>query len=99
MRGIGLTIAALVAIPAIVIPLLACTVVFSAPAALIAGIAALSRPDRHDSDVTDRQRNNSDHDTSSRTRMVRHEDAPPPIGAGQTERSRQRGPDEKLTGM
>jgi hypothetical protein len=42
MRRLGLAIVMLAAIPAIAIPLLACVVAISAPAALIAGVAAVS---------------------------------------------------------
>ena len=42
MRRLGLAIVMLAAIPAIAIPLLACVVAISAPAALIAGVVAVS---------------------------------------------------------
>ena len=51
MRRIGLAFIVLAAVPAALLPLLACVVMMSAPAALIAGIAGLSTPSHvaHDS--------------------------------------------------
>ena len=50
VRRTGLAIVMLAAVPAIVIPLLACVVAILAPAALIAGIAAISSPSLADRD-------------------------------------------------
>jgi hypothetical protein len=44
MRRLGFAILLLAAIPAVAIPLLACVLAMSAPAALIAGIAGFSGP-------------------------------------------------------
>jgi len=41
MRRLGLIVALIALIPALVVPLLACIAALSVPAALIAGIAAL----------------------------------------------------------
>jgi hypothetical protein len=50
MRRIGLAIVMLAAIPAVAIPLLACVVAITAPAALIAGVAAISSPSHAEHD-------------------------------------------------
>jgi hypothetical protein len=50
MRRIGLAIVMLAAIPAVAIPLLACVVAITAPAALIAGVAAISNPSHAERD-------------------------------------------------
>jgi hypothetical protein len=54
MRRLGLALVVLAAIPAAAIPLLACVVAISAPAALIAGIAGFSTPSHaaHESGAT-----------------------------------------------
>lgn len=48
MRQLGLIVVLLAAVPAMAVPLLACVALISAPAALIAGIAAISDPPHHD---------------------------------------------------
>jgi len=48
MRRFGFALVLIAAIPAVAIPLLACVAAMSAPAAVIAGIAAISSPPHGD---------------------------------------------------